>query len=142
MLKSWYRASNSKHGTVLIRQLSSSSLSESEVPVIRIPRYMERSIGNAIYKEHRKVKEAREKQAARDKLPPLEPKHVNKLIISWNGDKRLNHYYGYRYDTRKGTSEVPLISKQWSKRASVGKRINRVVEEFYLINNFNLQASR
>lgn len=110
------------HSTVLIRQLSVSS---EAVPIIRIPKYLEKGLGNAIYKEHMKVKAVRAKQ--RSKVP-LEPKHVNKLIISSNGDKRLNHYYGYRYEVER----VPLISKDWIRQSSVGIFI--ISSSFFICN--------
>ena len=84
------------------------------MPVIRIPKYLETNLGNAIYKEHMKVKES---HSNRYKKTNLDPKHTNKLIISSNGEKKLNHYHGYRYDPDK----VPLISKMWVKHASIGE---------------------
>ena len=104
---------HSQCGYLLVRQLSTLG---NEVPVIRIPKYLEKGLGNAVFKEHRKVKKA---ATVKNKVN-LDPKHSNKLIISWKGDKKINHYYGYRYDP----NNVPLISKLWIKQDSVGMSSN------------------
>ena len=86
---------------------------ENDIPVIRIPKYLENNLGNAIYKEHVKTKKS-QSNLNRQKL---NKEHFNKLIISFSGDKKLNHYYGRGYNP----NNVPLISKNWLKEKSISE---------------------
>ncbi|OTF83444.1 DEAD box ATP-dependent RNA helicase-like protein [Euroglyphus maynei] len=102
-----------RKGLVFGHQLQSFSLNHEEIPIIKIPKYMENNLGNTIYHEHRKVKETNKKRLQKA-ANPLNREHLNKKIISWTGDKKLFHYYGRRYDPRN----VPLISKFFLKETS------------------------
>ncbi|KAI2799332.1 hypothetical protein BLOT_014493 [Blomia tropicalis] len=92
-----------------------STQTKSDIPVIRIPKYLEDNVGKTIYKEHMKVKQSKNKWHK----TALNQKFVNKLIISSSGDKKLNHYHGFRYDPDK----LPLISQKWFKQHSIGEKM-------------------
>ncbi|KPM11116.1 DEAD box ATP-dependent RNA helicase-like protein 3 [Sarcoptes scabiei] len=80
-------------------------LSTEQIPIIKIPKYLQTNLSNAIYHEHRKV--ARSKKISTTNLrTELDRKHLYKKIISWSGDRKLFHYYGRRYDP----NNVPLIN--------------------------------
>lgn len=93
---------------------TASEVNQDNIPVIRIPKYLKTNLGNAIYKEHSKTSKVHERKR---KQTNLNQDHINKLIISSSGNKKLNHYYGFRYDPKN----VPLISRNWLKHASNGK---------------------
>lgn len=106
-----------KKGLAFGQQLQFFCSNHEDIPIIRIPKYMENNLGNTIYHEHRKVKETNKKRRQKA-ANPLNPEHFNKKIISWTGDKKFFHYYGRRYDP----NNVPLISKFFLKETSNGKK--------------------
>lgn len=87
--------------------------SNQHIPIIKIPKYLENNLGNAIYHEHKKTKNISHKKA---NTVRLEKEHLNKKIISWTGDKQLYYYYGQRFNPTK----IPLISKYFLKETYNG----------------------
>lgn len=100
-----------------LRWLTSTSMPENpqDPPVIRIPKYLETQLGKAIFKEHKKVADYKNKKDLKVKEKNI--KYADKLILSWSGDKKLNHYYRYRYNP----NNLQLISRHFLKETANGK---------------------